>query len=97
MMRFRYRILDGPDSLIVQRCRGVCLEYAAGGRSVGQSATIGFSAKLDYSPRIPPTCSAYLLGSRALLNDTFGWATGVLRVRGNAVCWKAIRDHRARA
>lgn len=75
-LQFRYLIFEGPGRLIVQGCRGVRLEYAGGGRSIDQGATIGFSANLDYSPRRSETFSAYLLGTRALFNDTFAGGPG---------------------
>ena len=76
-LQFRYLIFEGPGKLIVQGCRGVRLERAGSGRSIDQHATMGFSANLDYSPRRSETFSAYLLGTRALFNDTFAGGPGL--------------------
>lgn len=75
-LQLRYLALHGPARLIVQGCRGVRVEPAAGGRAINQAATIAFSANLPYSTRRCETFAAYLLGRQELLNDCFGSTRG---------------------
>jgi uncharacterized protein (AIM24 family) len=74
--QFRYLIFQGPGTLLVQGCRGVRLEPSGSGRSIDQTATMGFSAALDYRPRRTETFGAYLLGVNGLFNDSFAGGPG---------------------
>ena len=76
-LQFRYVVFEGPGRLIVSGCRGVRLEAAGGGRAIDQSATIGFSAELDYVPRRSATFGAYLLGVNGLFDDGFAGGPGI--------------------
>ena len=75
-LQLRYLALHGPARLIVQGCRGVQVEPAAGGRAINQAATIAFSANVPYSTLRCETFVAYLRGQQELLNDCFGSTQG---------------------
>jgi hypothetical protein len=76
-LQFRYLILHGPCTLVVEGARGVRLEEAGSGRGINQAAMIGFSAGLAYGVARTETFGAYLLGTQALFNDSFSSADGV--------------------
>jgi hypothetical protein len=75
-LQLRYLIFHGPCTLVVQGARGVRLEPAGPGRGMNQSATIGFSAGLDYRVSRSETFGAYLLGKQALFVDSFQGRSG---------------------
>ena len=75
-LQFRYLVFHGPATLVVKGCRGVRIETAQPARTISQAATIGFSADLGYSTRRTATFIAYLLGQKALFNDSFAGPSG---------------------
>ncbi|MFZ4874338.1 hypothetical protein ACL9RI_04570 [Janthinobacterium sp. Mn2066] len=70
-LQLRFIVFRGPATLIVRGCRGVRLERAGQGRSISQSATLGFSTDVLYSTMRSETFIPYLRGQQALLNDRF--------------------------
>lgn len=76
-LQLRFIVFRGPVTLIVRGCRGVRLERAGQGRSISQSATLGFSTDVLYSTLRSETFIPYLRGQQALLNDRFDGAHGV--------------------
>lgn len=76
-LQLRFIVFRGPVTLIVRGCRGVRLERAGQGRSISQSATLGFSTDVRYSTLRSETFIPYLRGQQALLNDRFDGAHGV--------------------
>jgi hypothetical protein len=64
--------------LILKGGRGVRIEPAETGRSIGQEQLIGFSAGLQYSSVRTETFLPYLLGREPLLNDTIAAGEGLL-------------------
>lgn len=75
-LQLRFLAFHGPVKLVVKGCRGVRVEAAGNGRSINQSATIGFSANLAYATTRCETFGAYLMGKQELFNDTFGGGPG---------------------
>lgn len=75
-LQLRYLVFRGPVTLIVKGCRGVKVEAAGSGRSISQTATLGFSANVSYSTIRSETFFPYLMGKQALLNDHFAGASG---------------------
>ncbi|WP_409028447.1 hypothetical protein OX462_11495 [Janthinobacterium sp. SUN098] len=76
-LQLRFIVFRGPVTLIVRGCRGVRLERAGQGRSISQSATLGFSTDVLYSTMRSETFLPYLRGQQALLNDRFDGGNGV--------------------
>ena len=76
-LQLRFIVFRGPVTLIVRGCRGVRLERAGQGRSISQSATLGFSIDVLYSTMRSETFIPYLRGQQALLNDRFDGGHGV--------------------
>lgn len=76
-LQLRFIVFRGPVTLIVRGCRGVRLERAGQGRSISQSATLGFSTDVLYSTMRSETFIPYLRGRQALLNDRFDGDNGV--------------------
>ncbi|NVI84488.1 hypothetical protein [Janthinobacterium sp. BJB401] len=76
-LQLRFIVFRGPITLIVRGCRGVRLERAGQGRSISQSATLGFSTDVLYSTLRSETFIPYLRGQQALLNDRFDGDNGV--------------------
>ena len=76
-LQLRFIVFRGPVTLIVRGCRGVRLERAGQGRSISQSATLGFTTDVLYSTMRSETFLPYLRGQQALLNDRFDGAHGV--------------------
>jgi hypothetical protein len=70
-LQLRYLSFQGPVTLIVKGCRGVRLEPAGSGRSISQSATLGFSANTLYSTTRAEPFIPYASGTQALLQDAF--------------------------
>ncbi len=75
-LQLRYLVFRGPVTLIVKGCRGVKVEAAGNGRSISQSATLGFSANLAYSTIRCETFFPYLTGKQALFQDRFDGPSG---------------------
>lgn len=76
-LQLRYVVLHGPATLIVKGCRGVHIEVADGDRAIEQSATIGFSAHLNYGTSRTETFRPYLFGDSELLLDRFTGQNGI--------------------
>jgi hypothetical protein len=78
-LQLRYLVFHGPCQLIVKGCRGVKVEALDGApsRLIDQSATLGFSAHLDYSNTRCETFIPYLRGQRDLFKDLFAGHKGV--------------------
>lgn len=78
-MQLRYLVFHGPCQLIVKGCRGVKAETLNGApsRLLDQSATLGFSAHLDYSNSRYETFMPYLQGKKDLFKDQFAGTHGV--------------------
>jgi hypothetical protein len=75
-LQFRYLVFTGPVTLIVKGCRGVRIE-AAGGRSISQYATLGFSANVGYSTIRSEPFVPYLTSKQALFHDRFEGNSGI--------------------
>ncbi len=73
-LQLRYLVFHGPCRLVLKGCRGVRAERPDPGqpRLINQSATLGFSADLDYQTTRCETFVSYLRGQEDLLNDLFG-------------------------
>lgn len=76
-LQLRYVVLHGPATLIIKGCRGVRIEVADGERAIEQSATIGFSAHLNYGTTRTETFRPYLFGDSELLLDRFTGQNGI--------------------
>ena len=70
-LQLRYLAFEGPATLIVKGCRGVRLENAAGGRTISQEATLGFSANALYGTVRADPFIPYLRGRQPLFHDNF--------------------------
>jgi hypothetical protein len=77
-LQLRYLVFHGPCRLILKGCRGVCAEQPEPGRPrlINQSATLGFSANLDYRNTRCETFVSYLRGKEDLFNDLFAGGPG---------------------
>jgi uncharacterized protein (AIM24 family) len=77
-LQLRYLAFHGPCRLIVKGCRGVRAEQPEPGRPrlINQSATLGFSANLDYRNTRCETFVPYLRGREDLFNDAFAGGPG---------------------
>jgi len=76
-LQLRYVVFHGPATLILKGCRGVRIEAADGERAIEQSATIGFSAHLNYGTTRTETFRPYLFGDSELLLDRFSGTNGI--------------------
>ncbi|MCU0974725.1 MAG: hypothetical protein MUC71_00235 [Steroidobacteraceae bacterium] len=77
-LQLRYLVFHGPCRLVLKGCRGVRSEEPQAGqpRLINQSATLGFSANLDYRTTRSETFVAYLRGKEDLFNDLFAGGPG---------------------
>jgi len=77
-MQLRYLVFHGPCRLIIKGCRGIRLEIPDSNepRMIRQSATIGWSANLDYKTVRCETFMPYLRGKEELFSDMFFGETG---------------------
>jgi uncharacterized protein (AIM24 family) len=77
-LQLRYLVFHGPCRLVLKGCRGVRAEQPEPGRPrlINQSATLGFSANLDYRNTRCETFVAYLRGKEDLFNDLFAGGPG---------------------
>lgn len=75
-LQLRYLIFHGPVTLIVRGTRGIRVEPAGEGRLISQSATLGFSASVDYSTVRCETFYPFYQGKTALLQDRFDGRAG---------------------
>ena len=69
-LQLRYLVFHGPCRLVLKGCRGVCAEEPQAGqpRLINQSATLGFSANLDYRTTRCETFIAYLRGKKGAVH-----------------------------
>jgi hypothetical protein len=70
-------VFHGPATLILKGCRGVRIQAADGERAIEQTATIGFSANLNYGTTRTETFRPYLFGDSELLLDCFSGRDGI--------------------
>jgi len=77
-LQLRYLVFHGPCRLVLKGCRGVRAEQPDPGqpRLINQSATLGFSANLEYQTTRCETFVSYLRGQESLFNDLFGGGPG---------------------
>lgn len=75
-LQLRYLVFHGPATLIVRGTRGVRVEPAGAGRLISQSATLGFSAGVDYATVRCETFYPFYQGKTALLQDRFDGRRG---------------------
>jgi hypothetical protein len=77
-LQLRYLAFHGPCQLILKGCRGVRAEEPRPDqpRMINQSATLGFSANLEYRTIRCETFVPYLRGQEDLFNDLFGGGPG---------------------
>lgn len=76
--QLRFLVFHGPAGLILTGGRGVRIEAAEDGRSIGQDQLIGFSAGLAYKVGRTETFLPYLFGLEPLLKDRVAAGEGVL-------------------
>lgn len=74
-LQLRYLAFEGPMTLVVRGCRGVRMERAAAGRTIGQDATLGFSAHARYATVRAEPFLPYLRGRQPLFHDSFEGST----------------------
>lgn len=75
-LQLRYLVFRGPVTLVLKGRRGIRIEAAAAGRSVTQSATLGFSANTVYSTVRAEPFFPYLTNRQALFHDRFEGQAG---------------------
>ena len=77
-LQWRYLVFHGPCRLILKGGRGVRAEQPPSGqpRLINRSATLGFSANLDYRTTRCETFVAYVRGHEDLFNDGFAGGPG---------------------
>ncbi|MFC5049957.1 hypothetical protein ACFPK9_04960 [Rubritalea spongiae] len=77
--QFRYLVIHGETSILIRGCRGVRAEAIQPqiAKMQDQTATIGFSANLNYSGERCETFLDYLLSRDELFNDKFSGADGI--------------------
>jgi uncharacterized protein (AIM24 family) len=77
-LQLRYLVFHGPCRLVLKGCRGVRAEQPEPGqpRLINQSATLAFSANLEYRNTRCETFVSYLRGREALFNDLFAGGPG---------------------
>lgn len=78
--QLRFLVFHGPADIILSGGRGVRVEPAEAGRSIGQDQLIGFSAGLSYSTGRAETFLPYLFGQEDLLRDRIAAGSGILIV-----------------
>ena len=76
-LQLRFLVFHGPGQLVIKGCRGIRIESAGTGRLINQSATLGFSANLDYANTRCETFVSYWAGKEDLFNDLFTGGPGV--------------------
>ena len=76
-LQLRFLVFHGPGQLVMKGCHGIRIESAGGGRLINQSATLGFSANLDYANTRCETFVSYWSGKEDLFNDLFTGESGV--------------------
>lgn len=76
--QLRFLVFHGPAEIILTGGRGVRIEAAVMGRSIGQDQLIGFSAGIAYTTGRTETFIPYLFGGEPLLKDRIAAGAGVL-------------------
>lgn len=76
--QLRFLVFHGPAEIVLTGGRGVRIEPALAGRSIGQDQLIGFSAGIAYSTGRTETFIPYLFGREPLLKDRIAAGSGVL-------------------
>lgn len=76
--QLRFLLFHGPADIILTGGRGVRIEAAQAGRSIGQDQLIGFSAGVAYRTGRTETFIPYLFGKEPLLKDRIAAGNGVL-------------------
>lgn len=76
--QLRFLVFHGPADIILSGGRGVRVEPAEAGRSIGQDQLIGFSAGLSYSAGRTENFFPYLFGQEGLLRDRIAAGSGIL-------------------
>lgn len=76
--QLRFLVFHGPAEIILSGRRGVRIEAATAGRSIGQDQLIGFSAGVAYASGRTETFIPYLLGREPLLKDRIAAGPGLL-------------------
>jgi hypothetical protein len=76
--QLRFLVFHGPAEIVLTGGRGVRIEPALAGRSIGQDQLIGFSAGIAYSTGRTETFVPYLFGREPLLKDRIAAGAGVL-------------------
>ena len=76
--QLRFLVFHGPADIILAGGRGVRVEPAEAGRSIGQDQLIGFSAGLSYSTGRTETFFPYFFGQVGLLKDRIAAGSGIL-------------------
>jgi len=74
----RFLVFHGPADIILTGGRGVRVEPAEAGRSIGSEQLIGFSANLSYSTGRTETFLPYLFAQEGLLKDRIAAGSGIL-------------------
>jgi hypothetical protein len=77
-LQLRFLVFHGPCDLILKGCRGIKFDTPDENSPlvISQSATIGFSANLDYKNARCETFIAYYRGIKDLFMDKFGGQRG---------------------
>ena len=76
--QLRFLVFHGPADIILAGGRGVRIEPAQVGRSIGQDQLIGFSAGLAYTTGRTETFLPYFFGQESLLKDRIAEGSGLL-------------------
>ena len=76
--QLRFLVFHGPADILLAGGRGVRVEPAEAGRSIGQDQLIGFSAGLSYSTGRTETFFPYFFGQVGLLKDRIAAGSGIL-------------------
>ncbi len=92
--QLRFLVFHGPADIILTGGRGVRIEPALAGRSIGQDQLIGFSAGIAYSTGRTETFIPYLFGREPLLKDRIAAGQGVLIAEEAPMAGRAKRGIR---
>jgi hypothetical protein len=92
--QLRFLVFHGPAEIILSGGRGVRIEPALAGRSIGQNQLLGFSAGIAYSTGRTETFIPYLFGREPLLKDRIAAGSGVLIAEEAPMAGRAPRGVR---
>ncbi|KAB7644864.1 hypothetical protein [Polymorphobacter fuscus] len=92
--QLRFLVFHGPAEIILTGGRGVRVEPALAGRSIGQDQLIGFSAGIAYSTGRTETFIPYLFGREPLLKDRVAAGSGLLIAEEAPMAGRAKRGIR---